>query len=83
MRNLLTVIVLFLVGIAGLGYYRGWFGLSTTGTDQKPSTTFTMDEVKIHEDERKAKDKVQGFGQEAKEKFDGLTGKPTEPDRRP
>ena len=83
MRNLLIVIVLFLVGIAGLGYYRGWFGLSTTGTDQKPSATFTMDKAKIHEDEQKTKDKVQGFGQEAKEKLDGLTGKPTEPDRRP
>ena len=68
MKTLVFVVVLLLVGIVGLGFYRGWFQLSTDTTDQKPSATITVDKDKIHADEQKAKDKVQGFGQEAKEK---------------
>ena len=60
MRNLLVVVVLLLVGIAGLGFYRGWFQLSTTSTDQKPSATVTLDKAKIHEDEQVAKNKCKG-----------------------
>jgi hypothetical protein len=74
MKALLVVVVLLLVGIAGLGFYRGWFHLSTNSTDQQPSATITVDKDKFHTDEAMAKDKVQGLGQEAKEK----TGEPTE-----
>ena len=62
------VVVLLLVGIVGVGFYRGWFQLSTDTTDQRPSATITVDKDKIHADEQKAKDEMQGFGQEAKEK---------------
>ena len=75
MKNLLVVVVLLLVGIAGLGFYRGWFHLSTNSTDQKPSATITMDKDKIHADEEMAKEKVQGLGQKMKEKTGGLTDK--------
>ena len=83
MRNLMFVVVLLVVGIAGLGYYRGWFALSTNGTDQMPSATITVDKDKFHEDEQKAKDKVQGAGQKAKQEVGDLTGKPKEPQRQP
>ncbi len=73
MRALLVVVVLLFVGIAGLGFYRGWFHLSTNSTDQKPSATITVDKDKIHADEEKAKDTVQGLGQEVKEKTGALT----------
>ena len=44
MKTLLVVVVLLLAGIAGLGFYRGWFHFSTTdGTDRKPSATITVD----------------------------------------
>lgn len=81
-NTLLVVVFLLLVGIAGLGFYRGWFRISTDNTDRQPSATITVDKDKFHEDEQKAKDKVQGFGQEAKEKLGG-TGKVKEPERRP
>jgi len=58
MKALLFVVVLFLVGIAGLGFYRNWFNISTSSTDQKPSATFTVDKDKIHADEQAAKDEV-------------------------
>ena len=82
-RGLMFVVVLLLVGIAGLGFYRGWFHLSTNGTDEKPGATVTMDKDKIHEDEQKAKDKVQGFEQEAKKKIGDLSGKAKEPQPQP
>ena len=69
MRSLFFVAVVVLVGIAGVGFYRGWFGLSTNGTDPRPSATITVDQDKIHADEAK----VQEFGHETKEKFSHST----------
>ena len=68
MKVFLVVVVLLLVGIAGLGFYRGWFRLSsdTDNADHKVSTTFTVDQNKIQED----KEKVTDFGHAAKEKTD-------------
>ena len=68
MKHLVGVAVLLLVVMIGVGFYRGWFQLSTTNTDDKPSATITMDKGKIHADEQKAKDEMQGFRQAAKEK---------------
>ncbi len=75
MRSLMLVVVLVLIGIAGLGYYRGWFAFSTNSQDQTPSATITVDKNKFHEDEQKAKDDVQGAGQKAKQEVGNLTGK--------
>jgi hypothetical protein len=68
MKKLVVVVVLLLAGFAGLGFYRGWFTLSTENADHKPSATITVDKDKIQEDEQRAKEKVRGFGQGAKEK---------------
>ena len=75
MRTLLVVVVLLLVGIAGFGFYRGWFHISTNSAVQESSATITVDKDKIHADEEKAKEKVQGLGQEVKEKTGNLTEK--------
>ena len=83
MKALVFVVILLLVGIVGLGFYRGWFRLSMDNTDHQPSATVTVDKDKIHVDEQKAKDKVQGFEQEAKEKIGDRAGKVKEPERRP
>ena len=69
MRTLMFVVVLLLVGIVGVGFYRGWFQVSTNNTDQKPSATVTVDKDKIHADEQKVKEKMEDFGQQAKEKI--------------
>jgi hypothetical protein len=75
MRFLLVLAVLLLVGVAGLGFYQGWFHLSTNNTGQKPSATITVDKDKIHADEEKATEKVEGLGRNVKEKTGELTGK--------
>ena len=64
-----------MVFIASVGYYRGWFAFSAISADQTPSATITVDKAKFHADEQKAEEKVQGAGQEAKEKIENLTGK--------
>ena len=65
MKAFLFVVVLLVVGIAGLGFYGGWFLFSsdTDKADHKVNATFTVDEDKIRED----KEKVQDIGQQAKE----------------
>ena len=75
MRFLLVLVVLLLVGLAGLGFYRGWFHLSTNSTGQQPSATITVDKGKIHADEEKATEKVKGLGRNVKEKTGDLTEK--------
>lgn len=71
MKAVLVIVVMLLVGIAGVGFYQGWFRVSTEGTDQQPSATITVDKDKIREDETSVKDKV--FGQSEAEE----TGTPT------
>jgi hypothetical protein len=66
MKNLLIVIVLLLVIIAGVGFYRGWFHFSTVSTDHNSNATITVDKDKIHVDEEKVKEKVQDLGRKAK-----------------
>jgi hypothetical protein len=62
------VAVMFLVGIGSVGFYRGWFQLSTDSADQKSSATITVDKGRIHTDEQKVKDEMQSFRHAAKEK---------------
>jgi hypothetical protein len=67
MKTLLTAVVLLLVVVAVLGYFRGWYHVSTGNTDQNPSITVTGDPGRIKDDENRAKETVQGFGHKAKE----------------
>ena len=83
MKNLFGVAILLLVGIIGLGFYQGWFHFSTKSTDNTSSATITVDQNKIRADEGRAKEKVEEFGQKAREKTGDRTGKVKEPERRP
>ena len=87
MKTLFGVAFLLLVGIVGVGFYQGWFHFSTNsstnGTDHTSSATITVDRDKIRADEGRAKEKMEEFGQKAKEKIGDRTGKVKEPERRP
>jgi hypothetical protein len=74
MKALLVVVAVLLIGFAALGWYQGWFRLSTDGTDQVPSATITLDKDKIHSDTEMVKEKMQGLGSTVEEK----AGEPTE-----
>ena len=83
MKGLFAVIVVLLAVIAGLGFYQGWFHVSSDTADQKSNMTFTVGRDKIREDEGKAKEKMHDLGESVKGKIGGRTEKATEPERRP
>jgi Asp-tRNA(Asn)/Glu-tRNA(Gln) amidotransferase C subunit len=83
MRTLAFLFVLLLGAIVVLGFFRGWFQLSTDTANQKPNATISVDKDKIRADEQEAKDTVQGLGQKAKEKIGDRTGRAKEPARQP
>ena len=73
MRRLLIVLVLVVAGIAGLGFYQGWWRLSTGGTDGKTNVPVTVDQEKIEQDKEKAKEKMKELEQKVKEKTNAAT----------
>lgn len=83
MRRLLVVLAVLLAGIIGLGFYQGWFRVSTASTDDKVDTTITIDKDKIQADEQKAKEKMHNIGQGAQEKTGERADKVNEPESRP
>jgi hypothetical protein len=56
----LFVLVLIVVGVAGLGLYRGWFNLTS---DRGAAVTATVDKDKIQQDKNDAQKKVQDLKQ--------------------
>jgi len=75
MKGFMFVCVLLVAGIVGLGFYQGWFHLSTDSADDKSNVTFTMDQDKFKKDEEKAKEKIQDLGHQVKEKTSSQTEK--------
>ena len=67
MKGLIFVLVLVVAGFVGLGFYMGWFQVSSSSGDNKSSITLSVDNNKIQKDKDKAVDKVQDMGQPAKE----------------
>lgn len=64
----LIVLVLIVAGVAGLGFYRGWFDLTSDRGTDKSNVTLTVDRDKMKEDKQKAVDKVQDLGHQAKDR---------------
>jgi hypothetical protein len=71
MKALLVVLVLLVVGVTGLGFYRGWFGLESDSGGGSANVTLTVDGGKFQEDRAAATRGVQGLGHQAKEKAAG------------
>jgi hypothetical protein len=83
MKRFLIVLLLLVAGVVGLGFYLGWFHLSTSSTAQKTNITITIDQDKIREDEEKTKEKVQQAGQNLKERIGAGTEKSKDEGPRP
>ena len=83
MRRFLVVFLLLVAGVVGLGFYLGWFRLSTDHTDQKTNITISVDQDKIQEDKEKAKEKLQGVGERVKGKVAAPAEKAKEESPRP
>jgi uncharacterized protein YdeI (BOF family) len=68
MKALLIVLVLLVAGIAGFGFYRGWFSFASDSADAKSTITLTVDQDKFHEDRKTALENVQDLGRQAKDR---------------
>jgi hypothetical protein len=79
MKQLVIVLAIILVAIAGFGFYEGWFRYSTDTTNSDASGTITVDKEKIKEDE----DKVRDLGNKLKDKAGASTEKAKETEHRP
>ncbi len=73
MKGLLIVLVLLAAAVVGLGFYLGWFHVSTGGTDGNHSATISVDQEKIKADKEAAEEKVKDLGEKAKEKTNAAT----------
>ena len=61
MKHLLLVMVVFVLCVVGLGFYRGWFTLSRpngAGDGNKINVQLSVDPDKVKADATEAKDKV-------------------------
>ena len=78
-RSTITVLLVLLVCVVALGFYRGWFSLSSPGADKgsnKVNLNLTVDPDKVKEDAAAVKKK-------AKELTDNVTGGEKNPDEHP
>ena len=66
MKRLLVVLILVVAGVVGLGFYLGWFGLTSGGGDNK--LHLTVDKEKMQEDKKKALEKLQDLGDQVEDK---------------
>ena len=58
LRPIRAIIILVLI-VGCIGYFRGWFAFSTTTTiDGKSNVTVTVDKDKIQSDDQAARDKA-------------------------
>ncbi len=59
MKRLIAVLVVLVIGIAVLGFYRGWFTLNWEKTPEgKGQITGTVDPEKIDQDKKRATEKI-------------------------
>ena len=65
MKKILLVLVVLVIGIAVLGYVRGWYTVSSNGEN---SVNVTVDKDKLKVDEDKAKAKLEGLKDKIQEK---------------
>jgi hypothetical protein len=67
--RLVTVLFVLILCVVGIGFYRGWFALSSNGPgtgDGKVNISLTVDPDKAKQDAEKVKDKATELGDRAK-----------------
>lgn len=70
MKMLATVLLVLILCVVGIGFYRGWFAMSSNGADTgngKVSINLTLDSDKAKQDAEKVKDKATELGDRTRE----------------
>ncbi len=83
MNRFLVVLLLLVIAVVGLGFYMGWFRLSSDQTDDKTNINITIDKDKFRKDEDKAIEKVKEVGESIKEKTKTETEKAKDKESKP
>jgi hypothetical protein len=60
MNRVFMVVGLLVICVIGLGFYFGYFRISSESTEGAAHLTLTVDQKRIQEDEKKALESVQG-----------------------
>ncbi len=68
MKALLIVLVVIVIFVVALGFYRGWFHVSSDHTDGNSNITFSADPAKMQDDEKTAEEKLHNLGSHRKDK---------------
>jgi hypothetical protein len=68
MSRFLGVVLVLVLAVGALGYYRGWFSFSKTTDQGNVHIGVTVDKQKIEADEEAAKKKLKETEQEIKDK---------------
>jgi hypothetical protein len=65
MKRVFAVLVLLVVAVAAVGFYRGWFSVAweKDAGDGKGQVTGTVDNDKIEADKKRAIEGVKGLGE--------------------
>jgi hypothetical protein len=73
MRKVLFVVVLLIVCVIGLGFWRGWWGFSTSHDPEtgQRGVEFKVNPNKVNSDVQKARERVSGSASPTKEQPDG------------
>jgi hypothetical protein len=73
MRKLLVVLLLLIVSVVGLGFYLGWFGVSTSRDPNsgKTEVELTIDRDKMKSDTQKAQQQITDGASKPKERPEG------------
>lgn len=58
MKTLLKLLVLVVVVVAAVGFYLGWFHLSSRSDESSPNLSLTVDEEKFEADKDKLMEKL-------------------------
>ncbi|MEQ9409801.1 MAG: hypothetical protein RIK87_18845 [Fuerstiella sp.] len=82
MKRLFTFLVILVLCVAAIGFYRNWFTVSSASSDtnnHKVDVKLTVDPDKIEADADAVKEKAQELTGDAKDKVDQLVQPETEP----
>jgi len=73
MRMLLVIAVLLVVGVVGLGFYLGWFSISTSRDAEhgKTGVELNIDQGKMKADAERAREKINNAVKQGKDQSDG------------
>lgn len=74
---IMLVVIALIVSVAGvgLGFYRGWFKVSSRNDPSKANVTLSFDKVKIEADREQVVDQAQDLGHQTVDSLAAATRK--------